>query len=116
MDHPALDALTVPYGPTAAGTPTTGNAPLQVSFTGSASGGTAPYSYSWNFGDGSATSTVQKPPTYGSAGTYTATLTVTDSPSTANTAASTVTVKVSAVGSPLTATANGPPGSSADGP
>jgi len=100
----------VPLTATAAGTPATGNAPLNVSFTGSASGGTAPYSYSWNFGDGSATSTAQNPThTYGAAGTYTAKLTVTDSASPANTATSTVTVKVSAVGSPLTATASGLP-------
>jgi PKD repeat protein len=100
----------VPLTATAAGTPTTGNAPLNVSFTGSASGGTAPYSYSWNFGDGSATSTVQNPShTYSAAGTYTATLTVTDSASPANTATSTVTVKVSAVGNPLAATASAVP-------
>jgi len=100
----------VPLTATAAGTPATGNAPLNVSFTGSASGGTAPYSYSWTFGDGSATSTAQNPThTYSAAGTYTAKLTVTDSASPANTATSTVTVKVSAVGSPLTATASGLP-------
>jgi PKD repeat protein len=100
----------VPLTATAAGTPTSGNAPLNVSFTGSASGGTAPYTYSWNFGDGSATSTAQNPThTYSSAGTYTAKLTVTDSASPANTATSTVTVKVSAVGSPLTATASALP-------
>src|SRR5215467_10339564 len=100
----------VPLTATAAGTPKTGNAPLNVSFTGSASGGTAPYSYSWNFGDGSAASTVQNPShTYSSAGTYTATLTVTDSASPANKATSTVTIKVSAVGSPLTATASALP-------
>ena len=100
----------VPLTATAAGKPTTGNAPLKVSFTGSASGGTAPYAYSWNFGDGSATSTSQNPGhTYSSAGTYTATLTVTDSASPAHKAASTVIVKVSAVGSPLTASASALP-------
>jgi len=59
-------------------TPTSGQAPLNVNFTGSATGGTAPYSYSWNFGDGQ-TSTSQNPShTYASVGDYTATLTVTD--------------------------------------
>jgi PKD repeat protein len=89
--------------------PTTGNAPLSVSFTGSATGGTAPYSYSWAFGDGS-TSTTQNPShTYSTAGTYTATLTVTDTSSPAKTATSSVTVTVSAVGQPLTATASATP-------
>jgi PKD repeat protein len=94
-----------PLSATASGSPTTGNAPLNVSFTGSATGGTAPYSYSWNFGDGS-TSAAQNPShTYNSAGTYTATLTVTDSSSPAKTATSSVTINVSAVGNPLQATA-----------
>src|SRR5262249_44107955 len=91
-----------PLSAVASVTPTIGKAPLSVSFTGAASGGTAPYSYSWNFGDGSATSTLQNPGhTYNSAGTYTATLTVTDSAAPANTATSNVTVTVSAVGNPL---------------
>ncbi|HKC26893.1 MAG TPA: PKD domain-containing protein [Jatrophihabitans sp.] len=97
---------------TAAGSanPTTGNAPLTVSFTGSASGGTGPYSYSWNFGDGSATSSTQNPGhTYSSAGTYTAILTVTDSASPAHTATANVPITVSAVGSPLAANAAATP-------
>jgi PKD repeat protein len=99
-----------PLSATASGTPTTGNAPLDVSFTGSASGGTGPYTYSWNFGDGSAASTAQNPShTYSAACTCTATLTVTDSSSPAKTATSTVTITVNAVGNPLTATASGNP-------
>jgi PKD repeat protein len=109
-----LEALwtqgSVPLTATASGTPTSGNAPLKVSFTGSASGGTAPYTYSWDFGDGSATSTAQNPShTYTTAGTYTAKLTVTDSASPASTATSTVSIKVSAVGGQLTATASAIP-------
>jgi PKD repeat protein len=101
---------TVPLSATASGTPTTGNAPLSVAFTGSASGGTAPYAYSWNFGDGSATSTTQSPRhTYTAAGTYTATVTVTDSASPAHTATASVTVTVSATGGALTATASATP-------
>ncbi len=99
----------VPLTATTSASPTTGNAPLSVLFTGSASGGTGPYSYSWAFGDGS-TSTSQNPShTYSSAGTYTATLTVTDSASPASTATSSVTVTVSAVGNPLTASASATP-------
>src|SRR5215467_9179822 len=97
---------TTPLSATASGTPATGNAPLSVSFTGSASGGTAPYSYRWNFGDGSAASTAQNPShTYNSAGTYTATLTVTDGSSPAKTATSNVTITAS----PVAGTPPGPP-------
>jgi PKD repeat protein len=98
-----------PLSAAASASPTTGNAPLTVSFTGSATGGTPPYSYSWNFGDG-ATSTAQNPShTYNNAGTYKATLTVTDSASPANTATASTTVTVNAVGNPLTATASADP-------
>jgi PKD repeat protein len=99
-----------PLSANATGTPTTGNAPLAVSLTGSATGGTAPYSYSWNFGDGSPTSTAQNPShTYTTAGTYTATLTVTDSASPAHTATSTVKITVNSVGGTLSASASGNP-------
>jgi PKD repeat protein len=91
-------------------TPLTGNAPLSVSFTGSATGGKAPYSYSWNFGDGSALSTAQNPShTYNSACTCTATLTVTDSSAPVKTATASATITVSAVGNPLTATVSANP-------
>jgi len=64
-----------------------------IEFSGSASGGTSPYSYSWDFGDGS-TSDEQNPShSYDSSGTYTATLTVTDSDS--DTATDTAEVTVS---------------------
>ncbi len=99
-----------PLSASATGRPSTGNAPLNVSFTGSATGGSGPYSYSWNFGDGSAASTTQNPShTYTTAGTYTATLTVTDSSTPAKTATSSVTTTVSAVGNPLAASASAVP-------
>ncbi len=70
-----------PFAPTAtaSATPNAGPAPLPVQF--SSAGSTDPYglplSYSWNFGDGSGLSTAANPShTYASAGTYTATLTV----------------------------------------
>jgi PKD repeat protein len=98
-----------PLSASAKGSPATGNAPLAVNFTGSATGGKAPYGYSWNFGDG-ATSTSQSPShTYTAAGTYTATLTVTDGSSPAKTATSQVTTTVSAVGNPLAASASATP-------
>ena len=59
--------------------PYTGTTGIAISFSGSASGGTAPYTYSWDFGDGAPTSTDQNPShTYATVGNYTATLTVTD--------------------------------------
>ncbi len=60
-------------------TPVSGDVPLVVSFSGSATGGTLPYSFSWDFGDGQA-STSQNPSwTYANAGIYMVNLTVTDS-------------------------------------
>ncbi len=59
-----------------------GHIPLMVAFRGSAYGGTPPYSYKWNFGDGSAATTTQNPfHIFTKAGTYTVRLTVTDSSS-----------------------------------
>lgn len=59
--------------------PTSGSSPLTVSFTGSASGGTGPYAYSWSFGDGSAASATQNPThAYTDQGDYTAVLTASD--------------------------------------
>jgi len=79
--------------------PTSGQAPLNVSFTASATGGTAPYTYSWNFGDGQ-TSTSQNPShTYTSEGNDTATLTITDNKG-ANAVASQV-ITVMKAASPL---------------
>jgi PKD repeat protein len=61
-------------------TPTSGDAPLSVSFdgTGSDDPDGSIVSYSWNFGDGGSSTAANPSHTYGSAGNYTATLTVTD--------------------------------------
>jgi hypothetical protein len=92
--------------PTAAlaATPTSGNAPLQVSFDGSRStdadqGGTIA-SYRFDFGDGSAPVTQSAPAvshTYDSAGSYVARLTVLDGQGKESTNDATVTITVASV-------------------
>jgi PKD repeat protein len=66
---------------TASASPTAGPAPLSVGFTGGASGGTSPYSYSWNFGDGTSSLSQNPGHVYTNLGDYVATLTVTDNTS-----------------------------------
>jgi len=60
---------------------TTISAGQSVDFEGSASNGSSPYTYLWNFDGGATDSTEQNPGsiTFSTAGTYTVTLTVTDS-------------------------------------
>jgi PKD repeat protein len=88
VSSPALAA-------TISASPTSGIAPLPVSFTSTVSGGLSPYSYSWAFGD-TGTSIQSSPShTYSTSGTFTATLTVTDSSSTPKTKSATTTVTVS---------------------
>jgi PKD repeat protein len=64
---------------TASGSPQNGPVPLTVYFSASPSGGTPPYSYAWDFGDGVSSALENPSHTYQSAGSYTATVTVTDS-------------------------------------
>jgi PKD repeat protein len=61
-------------------TPSSGDAPLDVAFDGSASSDTdgTIASYDWDFGDGTSSTAVSPSHTYGSAGDFTVTLTVTD--------------------------------------
>ena len=81
--------------PVANATPDAGKAPLGVNFSsaGSTDADGTIVSYSWNFGDGSATSTSANPShTYTAQGNYTAQLTVTDDKGGVSTADVTVTV------------------------
>jgi glucose/arabinose dehydrogenase len=68
--------------PVVAANPTSGLTPLSVAFSsaGSMDPDGNPLTYSWNFGDGSANSALANPThVYNTNGTYTATLTLTDS-------------------------------------
>ncbi len=94
--HPSLTAI--------ANGPYSGTVNIPITFEGSASGGTPPYSYSWDFGDGDSSNLPNPTHAYSSVGTYTVTLTVTDSAE--RTAQSTAQVTVGV--SKLTANANGP--------
>src|SRR3989304_2305296 len=60
-------------------TPTSGAAPLGVAFSALPSGGTPPYTYSWDFGDGGGAATQNPSHTYNASGTYTAKGTLQDS-------------------------------------
>jgi len=79
-------AVVPPISVTAGATPTSGQAPLAVNFTGGVAGGLGPYTYAWNFGDGSTSSSRSTAHTYVLAGAYTATLTVSDSTGSASAA------------------------------
>src|SRR5881275_1912263 len=74
-----------------------------VSFTGSASGGTSPYSYSWSFGDGSTGTGSSVTHTYASTGSFTVVLTVKDSSSPQQTTTSQQSITVSGTPPALTA-------------
>lgn len=59
------------------GTPTSGSAPLSVTFTNSSTG-TAPLTYAWTFGDGGTSTAASPVYSYANPGTYTVTLTATN--------------------------------------
>jgi PKD repeat protein len=100
-------AAGTPLNAGATGSPISGQAPLTVNFSGSASGGTSPYTYSWAFGDGGSSTSQNPSHTYQSASTYTATLTVKDNATA--TASKSVTITVTSPTSPLTANASASP-------
>jgi len=76
-------------------TPTSGTAPLTVSFNanGSTDSDGTIVAYSWNFGDGGSQTGVTAQRTYSTAGTYTATLSVTDNAGLTDTKSVAITVQ-----------------------
>lgn len=72
--------------------PSTGEAPLNVQFSSYVSGGIAPYSYAWSFGDGATDTSSAPQHPYQNAGSYTATLVVSDSQGTQKSTTTMVTV------------------------
>jgi PKD repeat protein len=78
---------------TAAASHTTVDAGQSVTFTPTVTPGTAPYTYSWSFGDGTAASTASAPShTFASAGSYKVVVNVTDAAGVLATTSVTVTV------------------------
>jgi PKD repeat protein len=70
-----VGALSVTF----AASPTSGLIPLPVTFTSTVSGGTAPYTYKWTFGDGSPGSTAPDPShTFNTSGVFIVNLNVSD--------------------------------------
>lgn len=85
---PGSDPLLAVINPT----PATGQVPLNVSFSGTASTGDIA-SYSWNYGDGASGTGSVASHTYTNAGTYTATLTVKDQNGASHKATTTITAQ-----------------------
>jgi PKD repeat protein len=98
----------------ASASPTSGAAPLTVTFSSAGSndpdGSIA--SYSWNFGDGTALSTNPSPThIYQTAGTFTAKLTVTDNRGATGTATATITTSANPLAAPTNLSGAGKKGS-----
>ena len=78
FSYRTLGSTPPPAAPVASFTasPTSGTAPLNVSFTDTSTG--SPTSWAWSFGDGGTSTTRNPSYTYSTAGTFTATLTATN--------------------------------------
>ncbi len=73
-------------------TPRIGPAPLRVEFYSTISGGSPPFSYRWDFGDGSSSGDQNPTHTYNNPGKYSASLTVRDSSGRSASDSTTITV------------------------
>ncbi len=91
-------ALPAPPTVIATANPSSGGAPLTVSFYATVSQGLGPFTYSWSFGDGTSGTGQSVSHTYNSAGTFSAQVVVTDSRSRSASDSATVTVSSSGGG------------------
>ena len=86
--------------------PYSGEPGTPIQFTGSASGGCPPYSWSWDFGDGGSSNEQNPVHAYDTEGVYTVTLTVTDSNGDSD--SDTTTATITSETPPLVVDADGP--------
>jgi PKD repeat protein len=68
----------IPLAAASSCSPCEGQAPLPVNFAATASGGTPPYTFAWDFGDGGTSDSAETAHTYASPGAFSAKLAVTD--------------------------------------
>lgn len=83
--------------------PTTGPAPLSVNYSVTPSGGTAPLTYLWQFGDGTSSTAAFGTHVYTTPGTYNGTVTASDATTASTNRTFSVTVLSSSAITPLTA-------------
>jgi len=94
QDSFSIVSSTAPLSASFTYTPASPSVGSQVTFTGTASGGTQPYSFNWAFGDGSTGTGATATHAYATAGSYTVVLTVKDNASPQQTVTSQQTVTV----------------------
>ena len=82
--------------------PTSGYAPLTVSFATTQSGGTPPFNYTWTFGDGNTSYAMNPSHVYTTTGTYLASLVVTDKNGNVSSASTSITAKFNLKGGVVT--------------
>ena len=111
----ATAAANLPPTASASASPLTGVVPLAVTFSsaGSADPEGTTLTYSWNFGDGTTSTSANPGHTYTTAGAYTARLTVSDGTNNTTSSALTITVNAAPVNQPPIAAASATPTSGA---
>lgn len=88
--------------------PSSGDIPLVVNFTGDAMGDYPPFSYNWNFGDGGSSTERNPTHTYNEVGDYSVTLTVTDNNNNQESGSLTIKVYAPVIGLTITSVTGNP--------